>query len=126
MSAGSGRVESTPSLFPELLDGVPIAEQPATVFVGPVALGLPLRAGRKETRVVRHVEFGGVTDAPPVGAIVAEQNGVGVNLLEDFQVPPRLNFKDGTAPGAESLDLLPGVGRGEVLGVSPNRPACGA
>ena len=55
----------------------------------------------------------------PLGAIVAEQYGVGVDFFEDLQVAPRLDFKDGTALGVEPFDLLPGVGRGEILGALP-------
>ena len=50
-----------PQFRPQLLDGTPVALQPAAVLVGAVALGFPLRAGREELGVVGHVELGART-----------------------------------------------------------------
>ena len=69
--------------------------------------------------VVRHVEFAAVADAPAVGAVVAKEDGVRVDLLEDLQVAPRLDLKEGAALGAELPDLRARVGRGELLGALP-------
>ena len=106
-------------LLPQFLDGPPVAQEPAAVLVGPVALRLPPRAGREEMRVVRHVELGGVTDAPAVGSLVADQHGVGVDLLQDLQVALRLDLENRAALRTELLDLRQGVGRGEVAGALP-------
>ena len=104
---------------PQILDGTPVAEQPAAVFVGAVALGLPLRAGREQTRVARHVKLGGVADAPAAGAVVAEQHRVGVDLLQYLQVAAGLDFEDGAALGTEALHLCARVGGDQAVGVLP-------
>src|SRR5690606_27947123 len=81
-------------LAPQLFDRPPIALDPAAVLVRSVAISLPLRPRRKKFRVVRHVELPGVRDPPTVGAVVAEENGVRVNLLQDLEVARRLNLEN--------------------------------
>ena len=71
---------------PQFADGAPVAEQPAAVLVGAVALGLPLRAGREQAGVAGHVKLGGVADAPTARPVVAEQHRVGVDFLKDVEV----------------------------------------
>ena len=82
-------------------------------------MGLPLRAGREQARVVGHVELGGVADAPAVRAIVAQQHRVRIDLLQNLQVPRRLDFQNRPALGAEPRHLAGGVGRGQCLGAFP-------
>ena len=60
-----------------------------------------------------------VLDPPPVGPVVAEQHGVGVDLLQDLQIAPGLDLEDRAALRAELLDLRAGVGRGQLLGPLP-------
>ena len=105
--------------LPKLFHGSPVAEQPAAVFVWPIALGLPFRSRREQVGVVRHVELGGVLDAPPIRPVVAEQHAVGVDLLENLEVASGLDLQDRPAVRAEPLDLFARVGRRDVLGALP-------
>ena len=114
---GVGRIDA--ERLPELLDGAPVTEQPSAVLIGAVTLRLPARSGREKARVVRHVKLGRVADAPSIGAVIAKEHGVGVDLLEDLQITVRLDLEDGPAPGAESLDLRAGVGGDEFVGSLP-------
>jgi hypothetical protein len=104
----AGRVDA--QLGPQLGDRPPVTLEPAAVLVGPVALLLPLGAWREELRVVGHIELACVLDAPAVRTVVAEQHGVGVDLLEDLEVALRLNLEDGLRARAELVDLGAGVG----------------
>ena len=103
----------------KLFDRLPGSLDPAAVLVGPVAPLLPLRPRREELRVVRHVEFGGVLDAPAASGLVAQQHAVGVDLRQHFQVAPRLDFQNRPAVGRELHDLLAGVIGGELLARLP-------
>ncbi|GBE47242.1 hypothetical protein BMS3Bbin12_00397 [bacterium BMS3Bbin12] len=106
-------------LCPQLPNRPPVALEPAAVLVGAIALGLPLGAWWEELGIVGHVKFCGVLDAPAVGAVIAEEHGVGVDLLEDLEVAGRLDLEDGLGARAEALDALAGVGRRQGFGVLP-------
>ena len=107
-------------ISPEFVNRSPVTLEPAAVLVGAVALLLPLRPRWKELGVAGHVEVAlRVADAPAVGAVVAEQDGVGVDLLQELQVALRLDFEQCAALRAELPDLRHGVRRGELLGALP-------
>ena len=106
-------------LTPQFGDGAPVAEQPAAVLVGAVALGLPLRAGREQAGVAGHVELSGVADAPTARPVVTEQHRVGVDFFKDVEVALRLDFEDGAAARAEAGDPGARVAGGELLGALP-------
>jgi hypothetical protein len=68
----------------EVGHGAPGAFEPVAVLVGHIPLLLPLGARREELRVVGHVELASVLEAPAVGAVVAEQDAVAVELGQDL------------------------------------------
>ena len=105
---------------PEFGDWAPVALDPAAVLVGAVAPILPLRARGEELGVAGHVQVAlGVLDSPAVGAVVAEEHGVRVDLFKDLQVAGGLDLQEGLGAGAEALDPLVGVGRRQRFGVLP-------
>ena len=111
---GPGRIDA--EFCPEFLDGPPVARQPSAVLVGTIAFCLPPRAGREEAGVVRHVELSGITDPPPIRPVIAQEYGIGVDLLQNLQIALRLDFKNGPAPGTEPFDLRLGIRRRQFLG----------